>query len=339
MIFLNGIKGQDNALRYLKYSVEKGRIPTSYLFSGPKGVGRALSARSFIRSLICKETAGKGKPSCRCSSCIRINSGEHPDMKWIRPEKNRNIKIEEIRALKDFVSLRPFESSYNCVVVEDAHMMTPEASNALLKVLEEPPGNTVIILISDKKELLLTTVVSRCSEVRFVSLSAAETKSIIKEVSGMDDGQAAVLAYFSQGSPGVALEMAAQGHIERRAAISELLRSIHDKGSYSLMEWDVRDKDPLMDDIETLIMILRDTAFRKEGLEDMVLDSGMTDITADSFPDYSGIEDVYDVISELLDIKLALSGNVNPKIAAQILPGYLKRKVPAGAGNASLSGF
>lgn len=325
MVLLSGIKGQDNAVRYLTRSMEKGRLSASYLFSGPRGVGRALCARAFIKSLVCKDESAKGDPSCRCSSCVRVDANEHPDIRWIKPAKNKSIKIEEIRGIKDFLSLKPFESPLSAAVIEDAHMMTTDASNALLKVLEEPPGDSTIILISDKKELLLATVLSRCSEVRFTPLSISDTKDMIARNSGMDDKAAGFLAYLSQGSPGLALEMAKEGISERRDGLAENLVKLILEENPSLLNWDTENKDELIEDIESMIMFLRDVALEREGMGDMVLDKDLMEKAGKRMPSEKGIDGIYRVVDRLIGIKRALVGNVNPKIVAQALPGIIKR--------------
>jgi DNA polymerase III subunit delta' len=322
MALLNGIKGQDNALRYLKSSVEKGRMAASYLFSGPRGVGRALCARTFIKSLVCAETRSGGKADCACPACLRIDSDEHPDVRWMIPERNKKIKIEDIRAVKDMLSLKPFEAPVSVAVIEDAHMMTVEASNALLKVLEEPPGEAMIILISDKKELLLPTVISRCSEVRFMPLSVSLTKDILMESSGMDLETAAFLSFFSQGSPGLALEMAERGLLERKEKLAGMVSAIFSEDIPFCPDLEGRDRDGLIEDIDTLIMLLRDVVFEKEGMGDMALDEGSTQRYGDIMPN-KGTGGIYRIVAALVDMKLAIAGNINPKLAAQALPGVI----------------
>lgn len=323
MVLSNGIKGQDNALRYLNSSIEKGSLAASYLFAGPRGVGRALCARTFIKALVCSHTRSGEADKCACPSCARIDSFEHPDVRWIIPERNKKIKIEDIRAVKALLNLKPFEAPLSVAVIEDAHMMTVEASNALLKVLEEPPGEAMIILISDKKELLLPTVISRCSQVRFMPLSVSLTRDIIIKTSGMDTKTADFLAFFSQGSPGLALEMAHRGLLERKDKLAGMISALSSGDSPFYPDLDGRDRDGLIEDIDTLIMLLRDVVFEKEGMGDMALDGASTERFGGGIMPDKGTGGIYRIVAGLVDMKLAIAGNVNPKLAAQALPGVI----------------
>jgi DNA polymerase III subunit delta' len=181
----------------------------------------------------------------------------------------------------------------------------------------------MIVLISDKKELLLPTVVSRCSEVRFRPLSISDTKDIILRNSGVDDATAGFLAYFSQGSPGVALRMASEGLSERRASLTGMVASLDSGEHPECMGWDTENKDELIEDMDTLIMLLRDTVFEKEGMADMVLDRDLMERAGKRVTQDKGVSAVYRAVEKLIGLKSALIGNVNPKIVAQALPGIM----------------
>jgi DNA polymerase-3 subunit delta' len=203
-------------------------------------------------------------------------------------------------------------------------MMTVEASNALLKVLEEPPKGSLLILLSSKRELLLPTIVSRCTEVRFNSLSLEETEKIILEKGDANKETARFLAYFSEGSPGKALDMLEAGVLEDRKDLAEMLGRITRVKEASLLAWNKEGKDALLEDLEILIMFFRDIALDKEGLEDFLLDKDLARTEAGSFFKRYPIEKISAVIEKLIGLKRALLGNVNPKLVAQSLPLILK---------------
>lgn len=322
MRLLDGIKGQETAIRFLKNSISSGRVAASYLFSGPQGVGKALTARAFLMALVCKSG---GEDACGlCADCRRVESQDHPDIFWIKPEKNRLIKIEEIRKIKELLSLKPYEATRSVCVVEDAHMMRAESANALLKVLEEPPGDSIIILMTDKKELLLPTVISRCSEVRFRSLSPGITEEIIRMESDVGSDEAGFLAAFTQGSPGRALELIEDGFEGHRRSIIDTLEQIGKEDNAIYMNWEKDTRDGLLEDIEVLIGFFRDVAVSKEGMETLALDKHVTGTEAYRYFSSLSVARLYRIVERLVDMKLALSGNVNAKLAAQFLPGILK---------------
>lgn len=322
MVLLRDIKGQDNAVRYLSKSLSSGRIANSFLFFGPQGVGRATCAKAFITALVCREKAQEG--CAGCPACRKVDSLEHPDVHWLRPENSRTIKIQEVRRIKDALNLKPYEAPISVCVIEDAHLMTREASNALLKVLEEPPGHSKLILITDKKELLLETVVSRCAEVRFRYLSMEVTRDIILSGSDCDAAEARFLAYYSQGSPGRALEMAAEGVVERRNELLDMVEGIMNERNPTCLNWDTEDRAVLLEDLEMMIVFLRDVVMGKAGLDDMVLNADISGDRMCQFFEKYPVDKICGVVERLINVKVALSGNVNPKLVAQTLPGALK---------------
>ncbi|MEA3490078.1 MAG: DNA polymerase III subunit delta' [Candidatus Omnitrophota bacterium] len=325
MLLLSDIKGQSNAIRFLSNSLSTGRIANSYLFFGPRGVGRALCAKAFLMGLICGERGGEAEACGNCDACHRVNALGHPDISWIKPEKNKAIKIEQIRGVKDTLNMKPYESSISACVIEDAHMMTKEASNALLKILEEPPGRSLLILITDKREMLLETVVSRCAEVRFRPLPVSEAREIImRDAADLKKEEAHFLAYFSQGSPGRALEMLEEGVIDRKTDLMRILDDMLKEENISCLNWDTENRDQLIEDLELLVMFLRDVAMGKEDLEDMVLDKGMLDTELYGYFKKYPVDKLYGIVERLGGLKTALEGNVNPRIVAQALPGMLK---------------
>jgi len=324
MLSLKDIKGQANAVRYLSNNLRDGRTANSYLFCGPEGVGRALCAKAFIASLICRHGGEDASPCLKCPSCLRIYSGDHPDVNWIKPEKNRAIKIESVRKAKDILSLKPFEAEVSVCVIEDAHLMTTQASNAILKVLEEPPGRSMIILISDKKELLLETVISRCAEVRFSPLSVADTRDIIlSRCAEMSPEQAFFYASLSQGSPGTALRLFEDNVISKKERILSAVKEAMSSGDARFLNWDTSSKDEMVEDIDLLIMLLRDVVLRREGVDSLVVDGAVKSGELDVVLRENTLDGIYSVIRQLVGLKASLLGNVNPRLAAQVLPGML----------------
>ncbi|MGD2278990.1 MAG: DNA polymerase III subunit delta' [Candidatus Omnitrophota bacterium] len=312
MVLLNDIQGQNNAIKYLSRSLSAGRRANSYLFYGPEGVGRVLTAKAFLMSVMCRESGAPDKACGGCPSCAKVSEFRHPDIVWIKPGKNRKIKIEEIRKARDVLNLKPFEAPANACVIEDAHMMTVEASNSLLKILEEPPERSLLILISSKKELLLPTIVSRCTEVRFNPLPLETARTIISRTAAISEKDADFLAHFTEGSPGQALEVIEGGVLERRKDIARMLEKAAGEKNASCLVWDKEDKDCLLEDIELLMMFFRD----------VVLDENSE--VYQSYKEYP-VAEISKIVEQLAGLKQALLGNVNPKLVAQALPGRLRR--------------
>jgi len=324
MISFNNIQGHDTCIKYIKSVILKGKINTGYLFSGLEGVGKALTAEVFIKALLCKQI-NEGTEICgECSSCVRDIIRDHPDVIWIVPEKNRNIKIEQIRKIKEVLNLKPFESKFNACVIEKAHMMTVEAANALLKVLEEPPKGSLIILISSKRQLLLPTIISRCSEIHFGPISFKAVREIVCNNVDISPTEAEFVSYFSQGSPGRAVQMVQEGLLERKDEIRNLLIAIVKEDNYECLNWDVDDKNTILEDIELLLMLFRDIVLHKEGVRELGVDKILEISNSEDIFERYNIDKISEIVVKLIRIKQALMGNVNAKLVAQTLPAELR---------------
>jgi len=203
------IKGQDRAINILKTQMLNKRIPCGYLFSGAEGIGKFLTARTFAKAINCIKQM---PDSCDdCPSCLKIDKGGHPDVHIVdlpddTPESD-TIKIEQIRQINKEVGLKPYEGRKKVFIINDAHRLTIDAQNAVLKTLEEPPIDTLIILVSSKPDLLFKTIISRCQIIKFSTLKRKELKDIIKRDYGLSDTVAHFLAYFCEGRIGAALKL------------------------------------------------------------------------------------------------------------------------------------
>ena len=151
--------GHNKQKKYFQNLIKNEALSHAYLFSGPEMIGKKTFALDIYKLLNGRE------------------SDNDPDFKFIAPkvsEDEHKIYIEDIRALKSFFSFKPYAGPYKVAVIDDAHTLTPEAGNALLKLLEEPPSFSMIILVSSLPGLLPATLVSRCEEVRFIPASTKE---------------------------------------------------------------------------------------------------------------------------------------------------------------------
>ena len=245
------IIGQEKAVNILLGTVQRGRIPSSYLFAGESGIGKKFTAINLAKAVNClkgRDTSSvtsneiKDRNSLRgthyasridtcdeCFSCKKIESGSHPDFLVISPEGGQ-IRIEEIRAIDNILSFKPFEGRKKVVIVDEADTMNPFASNAFLKTLEEPPKDSLIILISSNPDRLPDTIKSRCSRVNFTPLSIESCREVIKTVtiqkgSKKTDEELLTLVRLSMGRPGLAFT---GNLVEERAWCIKLLKGMLD---------------------------------------------------------------------------------------------------------------
>lgn len=155
---------QEHVTRTLRNAVASGRIVHAYLFCGPRGTGKTSTARILAKAVNCLEPQ-QGEPCNRCSSCVAVNSGRAIDLIEIDAASNRGI--DDARELREKIKFSPAESRYKVYIIDEAHMLTSEASNALLKTLEEPPEHAILILATTESHKILPTIASRCQRFDF----------------------------------------------------------------------------------------------------------------------------------------------------------------------------
>ncbi len=226
----SAILGQTKALTLLRRALTSGRLAHAYLFPGPVGVVKTTVALDLAAVLLCRAPQGV-HPCGRCPGCLKFRSGNHPDFERIRPD-GAAIKIDQIRELKKALTFAPFESRQRIVVLEEVHTMRREASNSLLKVLEEPPADNVLLLLGDAAGSILDTIVSRCQVVPFAPLPLQLAAEVIRtHRPDLDEASSLALAGLADGCPGRALAMETGGVLTLYGRIVEAALSRGDSSA------------------------------------------------------------------------------------------------------------
>ncbi|ETW97479.1 MAG: hypothetical protein ETSY1_22495 [Candidatus Entotheonella factor] len=174
---LHDVLGQEQALRLLRNALEHARLAHAYLFAGPPGVGKHLTARQFAKAVSCPVETTEACDTC--TACKKIDADNHPDVLDITPD-GTSIRIEQIRTIQQRLSYRPYEQDRIVIIVDGCELLTPPATNALLKTLEEPPGHALLLLLTSHKTALPLTITSRCQLVPFRALSPAHLRTILE---------------------------------------------------------------------------------------------------------------------------------------------------------------
>ncbi|WP_314347566.1 DNA polymerase III subunit gamma/tau [Fusobacterium massiliense] len=174
------VSGENEIVKTLKLSLKNNSMAHAYLFSGPRGVGKTTTARLIAKGVNCLNLHGDGEPCNECKNCQAINEGRFADLIEIDAASNRSI--EEIRNLKEKINYQPVEGLKKVYIIDEAHMLTKEAFNALLKTLEEPPAHVLFILATTELDKILPTIISRCQRYDFKTLSLEEMKNRLEYI-------------------------------------------------------------------------------------------------------------------------------------------------------------
>ncbi len=199
------IKGHSKQINMLEELIRQKKANGGFLFTGPEGIGKGMVAKILAKAVNC--SVG-GLDSCdNCPSCLKIDKGNHPDVHIIECENSETIKIEQIRQLQKAIYLMPFEAKTKVFIIDNAHKLTAEAANSLLKILEEPPGNSLIILITSAPGKLFKTILSRCKSLRFAAFDRSALQKILEADYNLRPMDAHFLAYFSEGRIGDSIRL------------------------------------------------------------------------------------------------------------------------------------
>jgi DNA polymerase-3 subunit gamma/tau len=197
----DAVVGQEHVVRTLRGALDAGRIGHAYLFAGPRGTGKTTLARIFAKAINC--TAKKSRPCGKCGSCTTIEEGRSMDLIEIDAASNRTI--DDMRTLKETIGASPTASQYKVYLIDEAHMITKEASNAFLKMLEEPPSHVVFILATTEASKIIPTVLSRVQRFDFKKLTQQQIVSKLSSIAKEEKlkttpGVLAALAAASDGA-------------------------------------------------------------------------------------------------------------------------------------------
>jgi len=174
------VSGENEIVKSLKLSLKNKSMAHAYLFSGPRGVGKTTIARLIAKGVNCLNLGEDGEPCNECKNCKAINEGRFSDLIEIDAASNRSI--DEIRSLKEKINYQPVEGLKKVYIIDEAHMLTKEAFNALLKTLEEPPSHVMFILATTELDKILPTIISRCQRYDFKALDIEDMKSGLKHI-------------------------------------------------------------------------------------------------------------------------------------------------------------
>lgn len=222
------VVGHKDIIQYIGNAVSMGKVSHAYIMNGERGSGKKMLANLFAMTLLCEE---KGSDPCnKCHSCRQADSGNHPDIIKVTHEKPNSISVDDIREqVNNTVMVKPYQGPYKVYIIDHAEIMTPQAQNALLKTIEEPPEYAVFMLLTENAEVLLPTINSRCVMLKLRNIKDTLIKKYLMENLEIPDYKADVCTAFAQGNMGRAIMLAHSEHFnEIREEAVQLLKYIHE---------------------------------------------------------------------------------------------------------------
>ena len=263
MELFQDIRGHEDIKKYFKKAIQTDKISHSYIFEGPKGVGKKMMAMSLAKALLCQ---GEDRPCGKCKACTLVEAGTHPDI--IKVDKDtRTTKIDTIREqVVQNMDIKPYQGPYKIIIVTEADTVTIEGQNAMLKTIEEPPSYGMIILITENLAKLLPTIKSRCIQLRFNPLNQTQIMEYLQGYP-ISEVQKEIYAQFAEGSIGTAKKLIEDEDFleERKTSINYLLdlQKADLMQMYNIQKSICEDKEFISSLLEFWLLWYRDLAILK----------------------------------------------------------------------------
>ena len=316
------IVGHEEIIKHMKNSIAMGKVSHSYIFAGEAGSGKKLLARTYAMALQCE--SGDAEPCLKCDSCKRAISKNHPDIIYVTHEKPNTISVEEVRTqIVDDVAIKPYYGKYKIYILPEEEKMTPQAQNAILKTIEEPPAYGIFMLLTNNVDMLLPTIQSRCVRLDVKPVSDDLVKKHLMENLHVTDYQADVDASFAQGNIGKAEAAAQSAEFENITGNAlEILKKIPDMEMADLIEYVKKltsEKDSIYDYLDLFQMWFRDVLMFKATYEvdNLIYKQEINTIKEQArVRSYEGLEKILEAIDRA---KIRLRANVNFETAMQLL--------------------
>lgn len=321
MATFRDVVGHESIIGHFKSSIERGKVAHAYLIHGEKGTGKKMLAGLFAKTLQC-ETGGTD-PCGSCRSCIQCDTGNQPDIIWVTHDKPTVISVDDIREqVNGSILVKPYSSPYKIYIIPNAELMNPQAQNALLKTIEEPPEYAVILLLTNNLDKMLPTILSRCITLNLKPIGELDMMEYLSKM-GIPQAKAKFCVGFAFGNLGKAVRLAtSEEYNEIKHDCVQILKDINRMEIYDLIEAVKRMakyKLDIYDYLDIMMMWYRDLLMLKvSGSPDKLLfkEEYASLKQQANYISYEGIENVLKALDK---VKVRLEANVNFDIAMELL--------------------
>lgn len=321
MTTFRDVVGHESIIGHFKSSIEQGKVAHAYLIHGEKGTGKKMLAGLFAKTLQCE--AGGTDPCGTCRSCIQCDSGNQPDIIWVAHEKPTVISVDDIREqVNNDIIIKPYSSRYKIYIIPEAELMNPQAQNALLKTIEEPPEYAIIMLLTNNLDKMLPTILSRCITLNLKPVGELDMMEYLSRM-GIPQAKAKFCVGFAFGNLGKAVRLAtSEEYNEIKHDCVQILKDINRMEIYDLIDAVKKMskyKLDIYDYLDIMMMWYRDILMLKvSGSPDKLLfkEEYATLKQQANYISYEGIENVLKALDK---VKVRLEANVNFDIAMELL--------------------
>ncbi len=322
------IRGQDGAISFLKNILIKRKLSGAYLFVGPEGVGKRLTAKNFAKILNCQRRKASFDCCDECLSCVKVDNFNHPDVDWIEtPRDAQKISIEQVRNIKRGIALKPYEGRIKIYVILKAELLTEEASNCILKTLEEPPTSALLILTTSDMRRLLPTIISRCQIVKFSSLPVEEVEEILKSCHNQPPEVATFLANFCEGRLGEAIKLKDRNILREKNEIIDQLSAYCPEGQAygaGFQPSAAQNRKDIEEMLKILLSWYRDVLISKCKTQSLPLINLDRREEVLNLANKISFEKLSRAVKTIINTYTFIQQNANPKLALEVMAWELK---------------
>lgn len=316
------IIGQEQLKEHIQNAIASNKVSHAYIINGERNAGKEFIARIFAMTLQCEK--GGMEPCNECHSCKQALSHNQPDIIYISHEKPNSIGVEDIRGqINNDIGIKPYSSPRKIYIMNEGEEMTPQAQNALLKTLEEPPEYAVILILTDNVEALLPTIISRCVVLNMKPVSDTLVKKYLMEELGVPDYKANICVAFARGNIGKAKLLASSEEFEKvKEEAITLVKYINDmeineivKAIKKIMEY----KLDVNDYLDILTVWYRDALLYKatKDVNSLVFKNEIQQIR--KVADRSTYEGIETIVKALQQARRRLEANVNFDLTMELM--------------------
>jgi DNA polymerase-3 subunit delta' len=317
------VKGQEKAINLIDQALKNGLIAHSYLLTGPEHIGKMTLAKNMAQALNCEQSS----PPCgECRSCLKIANSSHADVTIVSlsqedDSEKTEIGIDRIRDICHLANMSPYEGKFRVFIIDKAELLSPAASNALLKTIEEPPPQIVFIFLTSDSSRLLPTIVSRCQVISLKLVPISQVEQFLTQTYKISPERSRLLAWLSRGRIGWAISAAEDEStiIKHQEGVKKLVDIINDneeerlEAAADMAARFAKNRESVYSMLNDWLNFLRDLLLTGLGLSELVINVDFKAVL-DSLSPKIEFSDLIESISETDRASVDLRHNVSPRL-------------------------